>query len=911
MKYIFIIITLVLITNTAISQQKVTLNLREQSATTLLQEVARQSGLSIYFLPGETDTVQVSVTCKDAHPVKVIEDAIAETSLRMTVFENELYILTNKTIVTNLPAYLASLNNDESTLDEPSIVSPDRGKKQVASSEYKLYEIGQPGANSSATLSGKVIHFNTGETVAGATITIDNGATGTTTDRNGNYSLTLKPGFHELDIASMGIKNTKRKIRIHSDGVLDIETEEEIYLMEELTILSSRLNKVKETSMGVERFKMKDIKNIPTAFGEVDVLKAVLALPGVKSTGEVASGYNVRGSASDQNLILLDHSTIFNPTHLFGMLSVFNPDLVESMELYMSNIPAKYGGRIASVLDVSSKTGNSKEFSGSASLGLLSSRVALEGPLFSDKTTFTLGARTSNSDWILDLIPEGSGYNNGSAGFYDVNTGLQHKIDALNTLNLHAYFSRDRFSFEIDEQFSYQNLNLSAEWRHVVSPELIANYIAGYDSYSNKIANTTDSFVAYELNTDIRQVHAKADFDYFPVHNHLMNFGMSINGISLQPGNMQPYDATSMVVPNQLQNERAIETALYFNEEWIVMPELSISAGLRYSLYQLLGPKTYYTYSEGFLPSVSTVNDTVDFKGLFAKSYHGPEFRLSMRYSITDDLSVKAGFNTMRQNIHKISNSTVMSPTDTWKLSDRHIAPQTGIQIAWGIYKNLMNNTLNASIEMYYKTTDDYLDYRSGAQLIMNKHIETEVVSTQGRAYGVELALKKPGGKLNGWISYTYARTMLRQSDPLISNPVNKGDWYPADFDKPHDFKLVGNYKFTHRYSISTNVYYSTGRPITLPIAKYKFAGGDYIYYSDRNSQRIPDYFRMDASFNIEPSHNLTLLTHSTISIGVYNITGRDNVYSVYYKLQQGRLRGYQLSIFAVAIPYISYNIKF
>lgn len=909
--FLLLIISTVLCINTGISQQKVSLDLQAQSATVLLQEIGRQSGLTLYFLPGQTDTVQVTVICKDADPIVVLKKALRESQLTVSVFQNELYILANRNIVTELPALVASLNNEDEQIESQSNSSQSSGKAQVANSEYKLYEIGRPTTETTATLTGKVVHFKTGETVAGASITIENGATGTITDKDGNYRLTVEPGFHELTIASLGIKDTKRKIRIYSDGQLIIETEEEIFLMDELTILSSRLNKVKETSMGVERFKMNEIKNIPTAFGEVDVLKAVLALPGVKSTGEVASGYNVRGSASDQNLILLNHSTIFNPTHLFGMLSVFNPDLVDDMELYMSNIPAKYGGRIASVLDVSSRSGNEKEFSGSASLGLLSSRIAIEGPIGSEKTTFTLGARTSNSDWLLDLIPEGSGYNNGSAGFFDVNAGVRHQLNALNTLSVHGYFSRDRFSFEVNEQFSYQNLNISTEWRQIISPELFVKYIAGYDSYSNRIANTINSYNAYELSTGIRQVHARADFDWYPVHDHSVNFGLSVNGISLKPGTMNPGDPVSLVLPSQLQTETAIETALYISDEWIITPKLAVNAGLRYSFYQLLGPRTYYNYNEDFLPSLGSLTDTVDFRGLFLKNYHGPEVRLSARYSISDDLSVKAGFNTMRQNIHKISNSTVMSPTDTWKLSDMHVAPQTGIQLAGGIYKNISGNALSASAELYYKTTGNYLDYRSGAQLIMNNHLETEVVSTQGRAYGVELSLKKPVGKLNGWISYTYARTLLRQSDPAITNPVNKGNWYPADFDKPHDFKVVGNFKFTHRYSVSANVYYSTGRPVTLPVAKYKFAGGEYIYYSDRNSHRIPDYFRMDASFNIEPSHNLTLLTHSTISIGVYNITGRDNVYSVYYKLNQGRLKGYQLSIFAVAIPYISYNIKF
>lgn len=893
------------------SQRKVSIDLQNQTATKFLQEVALQSGLSIFYLTSETDSVFLSVKCELAEPISILQNSLKNSTLKISVFQQQVFVFRNRDIITDFPMLTAGLNEYKQISDSQTIKKNQFDKIQVAGSEYKLYEIGQPDAIESALISGKVRHFKTGETVAGASILIDKTSIGTTTDQGGNYNLNLQPGFYELKIAGMGIKTTKRQIRVYSSGKLDIETEEEVFQMNELTILSSRLNKVRETSMGVERFKMKEIKNIPAAFGEVDVLKAVLSLPGVKSSGEVSSGFNIRGSSSDQNLILLNHSTIFNPTHLFGLLSVFNPDMVEDMELYMSNIPAKHGGRIASVLDVSSRAGNAEKLSGSASLGLLTSRINVEGPLGNKNTTFIAGARASYSDWLLRLIPENSGYNQGSAGFYDLNASVKHKVNAENSLTVNGYFSRDHFSFEPKEEFSYQNLNLSAEWRHIIQPQLFVKYIAGYDHYSNGIIENDNPYTSFKLETSIKQIYARADFNWYPINKHSINFGINTNYINLQPGKINPNESSSLISTQKLQDENAIESALYISDEWIISPKISLNAGIRYTLYNMLGSRTYYKYNDNFLPSLTTLTDTVDFKGLFLKNYHGPEFRFSARYEFNNSLSVKVGINTMRQNIHKISNSTVMSPTDTWKLSDNYIKPQTGIQFAGGIYKNFAKNVYNASLETYFKTTDNYLDYRSGAQLIMNKHLETEVVDTEGQAYGVELSLKKLSGKLNGWISYAYARTMLRQSNPLITNPVNKGNWYPADYDKPNDFKLVANYKFTQRYSISCNVYYSTGRPITLPVSKYRFSGGEYIYYSDRNQYRIPDYFRMDAAFNIEPSHHLVLLTHSTLSFGVYNLTGRDNVYSVYYKLNNGKLKGYQLSIFGVAVPYISYNIKF
>ncbi len=346
-------------------------------------------------------------------------------------------------------------------------------------------------------------------------------------------------------------------------------------------------------------------------------------------------------------------------------------------------------------------------------------------------------------------------------------------------------------------------------------------------------------------------------------------------------------------------------------DTWDITQDLSVNAGIRYSMFNALGPREYNRYNPESLPSPATVTETVSKGGGAFQTYHGPEFRLSLRYEIRDGLSVKAGYNTMRQYIQKLSNTTVMSPTDTWKLSDANIRPQTGSQVAAGVYKNLFGNRVELSLEGYYKRMNNYLDYRSGAELIMNHTIETDVLETVGKAYGVELMLKKQTGMLNGWVSYTYSRTQLRQKDLRITEPVNNGNWYPADYDKPHEFKLVGNYKFTHRYSMSLNCDYSTGRPITLPVSKYHYGNGEYVYYSDRNKYRIPDFFRMDIAFNVEPSHHLTLLTHSMISFGLYNMTGRKNAYSVYYIAEEGKLKGYKLAIFGMPIPYVSYNIKF
>ncbi len=876
--------------------------------TAFLLEIGKQTELNVYFLKHETDPVFFKSDTLPKFEIESLRKVLEADSFRVSVFQNHVFVLKNKQISPFVAAMLRTDDNEKTTQSQSEITT----HGVTASSEYRIYDIGREGVSkdSLATVSGKVRHFKTGDIVQGATIQVLNLGAGAVTDQQGRFNMVLPKGFHELQVSGIGIINTRRQIRVLSSGNLDIETEEEVFEISELTILSSRLNKMRESTMGIERLRVSEIKNIPMAFGETDLMKAVLALPGVTSAGEVSDGFNVRGSSSDQNLILFNHSTIFNSTHLFGLLSVFNPDITEDVELFMSYIPARYGGRIASVLDVKTKNNIPKKLGGSASIGAHTSRIMLQGPVGS-KTSFVAGARVSYADWMLRLIPEEKSYSDGSAGFFDFNVSVKHQFNNQNTLSLHHYASKDHFYFDKSERYAYQNANFSAEWRQLISQSLVGKYIVGHDRFQNNIVNDENGYTAFHLSTGITQSFARADFDWYPRHDHTVNFGFSVQSTDLQRGNLEPFGDISLVLAEQLQKERTTEMAMYAGDEWEITSELTINAGLRYSLYQFMGPRTYFAYNPDFMPALNTITDTITATKGAIQHYHGPEFRLSARYLFGNDWSVKAGFNTMRQYIHKVSNATVMSPTDTWKMSDMHIKPQTGIQIAGGIFKNFFNNSLIASMEMYYKTTDNYLDYRSGANLIMNEHIETELVNTDAQAYGIELSLRKPTGKLSGWINYSYSRSVLRQSDPLIINPVNGGDWYPADFDKPHDFKLVSNYKFTHRYSISGNVFYSTGRPITIPIAKYRFSGGEYVYYSERNQHRIPDYFRMDASFNIEPSHHLARLTHSTISLGIYNITGRNNVYSVFFVSENGRIRGKQLSILGAAIPYVSYNIKF
>lgn len=913
-KNIWILLLIFIFPCLVIAQQKISIEANGQLISRVLQEIEKKSNYKIYYLPQQLDSLYTTVKITNEDPLKIIEKVIQPTSIKMSVFKQSVFLLENATISDQIVFSSKGKPIDWANSDFQSTLAYIQGDgDKLANSEYKVYEIGKRNGQetkSKHTVNGYIYDFQTGESLDGVTIVIQGSTVGTTTDSKGFYSLQLPAGNHQLLLSGINLNETKRLIHVYSDGELDIEMGLKEYALDEVTVTSSRMDNVKSAGLGTELLKMKEIKNIPTAFGEKDVLKVVMTLPGVKSGGEISSGFNVRGGATDQNLILFNDNIIFNPNHLFGLFSAFNSDIIEDMELYKSSIPAKYGGRISSVLDIYGREGNKEHFVGTASIGLLTSRITLEGPL-SKKTSILAGGRATYSDWLLGILPKKSGFQDGNAAFYDGNLMINHKFNDRDQLAISAYFSHDNFSFEDDgENYAYKNINGSIRWKHIFNPKFVSNYAIGWDHYQHETKDNSHAPSAYKLSFAIDHLFAKADFNYYLSNYHTLNFGLDASLYTIKPGKYMPTGDESLVLPDKIQKDKSLETAIYISDRWEVSSKLSLEYGIRYSLFNALGPRDYNMYDADYLPSTSTITGQ-DSKSGVLKTYHGPELRLSARYAFTNDFSIKAGINSQRQHIHKISNSTIMTPTDTWKLSDKYIKPQQGLQAAIGIYKNFLDGTIETSIEGYYKWLKDYLDYRNGSELIMNHHIETEVVPTKGKAYGVEVMIRKNKGKLNGWVSYTYARTLLRQNDKRISSPTNNGDWYPTDYDKPHEIKFVGNYKFTQRYSVSVNCDYSTGRPITVPVSKYEYTGGQFVYYSDRNAYRIPDYFRMDLSFNIEPSHRLTLLTHSTISIGVYNLTGRKNAHSVYYVNEAKEIKGYRLSIFGAPIPFISYNIRF
>ncbi len=883
-----------------------------------VQEIESRIDYHFYYNPVEIDSLHVSVRADQLTLKEVLDLALLNTSFRFTIDSlNSVFVYDKRfNIESNLPPDFFSQKKTETPAVEKEsadITKATPGVVLKSSLENKLFEVGAKSTNmhGKAILAGYVLDIKNGEPITGASVYIDTLRIGAVTDQFGYFTLSLPKGRHVLQVSAAGMKQTKRQIQLNADGKLDIELQDNVPTLKAVVVVAERSSNIRRMQMGVEQLNMKTIKKIPVLLGETDILRVVLTLPGVTSVGEASTGFNVRGGSADQNLILYNDATIYNPSHLFGFFSAFNADVVKSIDLYKSSIPEKYGGRLSSVLDVTPKNGNNKKFSGVGGIGLLTSKLTLEGPIIKDKTSFIIGGRTSYSDWLLHKIP-GDEFKNSQASFYDADLHINHTINQKNNFYLTAYMSNDRFKLNSDTTYKYGNRNLVLKWKHIFNNKFFATFSTGIDKYSYSVAGDANSINGYMLDFGISQFNFRADANYVASNNHSLDFGITSTRYRLQPGSYQPDGTQSLVVPNEMQQEQGLESAIYAGDKITISPKLALDLGIRYSIFNFLGPHDEYKYLDGVPKETNTLIDTVHHgKNDNIKTWHGPEYRTALRFTISDSASIKLSFNSTRQYIHLLSNTAVITPTDVWKLSDVNIRPQEGQQVSIGFYRNFKSNTIETSLEFYYKRMKYFLDYKSGASLVLNPHIETDVMTTKGKAYGAEVLVRKMSGKLNGWISYTYSRTMLKMDDSLAGQQVNNGEYYPANFDKPHNLNVILNYSFSHRYSMSFNVVYNTGRPITLPIAVFNLGGSQRIYYSERNQYRVPDYFRADIAFNIEGNHKIKKLAHNSWSLGVYNLTARKNPYSIYFIEENGAVKGYKLSVIGTAIPYITYNFRF
>jgi hypothetical protein len=793
----------------------------------------------------------------------------------------------------------------------PSSDNSDQDNRKTSSSAFinigNLADRNKPG---NAILTGYIVSSDTKEPVVGVTVFNQRLTLGTISNQYGYYSLSMPRGSHQLQFTFVGMKEKLVNINLNGPGEMNIEMNSTLIPLKETVVSADKNMVLKRYEVGAEKINITSFRLLPTSMGESDIIKSVLLLPGVQTVGEGSAGFNVRGGSADQNLILMDGSPLYNTSHFFGFFSAVNSDIIKDVTLYKGGIPSRYGGRISSILDISTREGNRKQFKGSAGISPITTHLLVEGPVKKDTSSFIITARTTYSNWIFKLINDPD-LRRSRASFYDINAKFSYDINRNNKLDFSSYMSHDSFRFNSDTVYSYDNSILIARWRHFFSSRFLSLVTLNNSNYRYDVSGESGTAEAFILSHRINSTGLKADFNYFLGRNEL-NFGTDLTWYGVIPGSYKPANDSSIVKPVTLAKERALETALYIDDKFVLNEFVSLNAGIRFSSFFTFGPETIFLYDPGLTKSRSSVTDSISYNaGHISKLYGGPEFRFSINFNLSNRSSLKVNYNRTRQYLHLLSNSTSISPTDTWKLSDYYLKPQTGDQYALGFYQMFHSRSIEASAEIYYKSIHNMVDYKGGTYLVMNDNIEQSLVGVEGKAYGLELMIKKPEGRVRWSLGYTFSRTFLRSTSNFKDEIINKGKWFPANFDKPNDLVATFNFLFSRRFSFSTNYTLSTGRPITYPVSSYYTNDIYIIYYSERNKYRIPDYSRLDMSFRFSGNLRSHKLANPNWTFSVFNLFGRQNVYSEYFNNINNKVVGYKLSVFGRAIPSLTLSFDF
>lgn len=889
----------------------ITLEFSNQSTKTVLDKIETLSNYRFYYDEKWLPKNLISGNY-EGKSIEYILDKIAEnTELNFFIDQEKIILTKNKMIYKSLPKNYFTKSGDENTASNKPILNDIDALKSG-----NLTFIGKETLNNTEdtyTLTGNLKNLKNGLPLNDVIVSNKSNKKTTVSDADGNYSIQANYGENTIEFEGQGMQKQTRKIIVYNNGQLDVALSEKINLLNEIVVKGKRRNNIRAAITGVTTIEAEGVKTVPLVLGERDVLKVALTIPGIKTAGEGSAGFNVRGGKEDQNLILLDNATIYNPAHFLGFFSAINPYATNRVDIYKGGIPVQFGGRLSSVFDIISKNGSTEKVKGEAGIGPVTSNITVSTPIVKNKSSLLIGARGTYSGWILKTLKEEK-LKNSQASFYDVITKYRHEFNKKNSVEGTFYYSKDKFSITSDSLFNYSNSLLSIKYNRTINDKhkgefnfTNSTYKFGID-YENSIKATNSFRFGYQIN----ETQGVLKMNYTLNPKNRITYGISGKLYKINPGTIHPTSSISLISSLDIADEKGLETALFVSNNYKISEKLLIDYGVRFSIFTALGPSIQKTYLEDKPLSEATVTEEKVFgNNDKIKRFSGFEPRISAKYSITDNLSIKAGYDKTYQYIHLLSTNTTQSPTDTWKLSDLNIDPQSGQQFSFGIFKSFNNSDLEASVEGYYKKSKNILDYKVGANIVLNQNLETELLQGEGKSYGVEFLLKKTDGKLNGWLGYTYSRAFIKLNSPFKEEMVNKGEYFPTNFDKPHDFSAVLNYKFTKRYSLSSNFTYQTGRPITYPVGKFVFGGADYTLYSDRNKFRIPDYYRLDIGINIEGNHKIKKLAHSFWNISVYNVLGRNNPYSVYFVTEKGKIKGYETSIFGIPVPTITYNFKF
>ena len=766
------------------------------------------------------------------------------------------------------------------------------------------------------TLSGTITEIASNETLIGVTVAVPALSTGVITNEYGFYSITLPKGSYELHISSLGYQDIIQTIDLSYDQKINFQLLEDAEQLEEVVVTEDieKLN-IRKPQMSVNSLSVETIKKIPVILGEADIIKSILLLPGVSNAGEGASGFNVRGGAVDQNLILLDEATIFNSSHLFGFFSVFNPDAIKDVKLFKGGIPSRYGGRVSSVLEIFQKEGNSKELKVNGGIGAVASRLLAEGPIIRDKAAFLIGGRASYAHLFLPLFDIDN-----TAYFYDLNTKLNFKLNESNNIFFSGYFGRDVFS--ISESFvnTYGNAVLNFRWNHLFSDKLFSNLSLIYSDYYYGLKL---DFVGFKWNSGIQNFNLKYDFKHYLSNNFQVNYGINNIYYRFNPGKIEPSDSESGIIENQLIQKYANEFAVYVDVEQNITEKLSLQYGLRLSNFIRLGQDELNVYENdnpvSFDPVLQIYKEADPIDVIYPErreqlaTYTNLEPRIALAYSLDANNSIKASYTRLAQYLHLISNTSSPTPLDVWTPSGPFIKPQLLDQYAVGYFKNLKEGDYSLETEVFYKDIQNRIDYIDGANLIANDAIEQVILNGEARAYGFELLLRKNRDRFQGWLAYTLSKSEQRTPGRNASETgINSGSWYNTPYDKTHDVSLYVNYELNEKWSFNSNFVFQTGQPTNYPIGQFEFQNLAVPYYGLRNKERLPAYHRIDFSATLTPRKNKGRKLKAEWVFSIYNLYNRRNAASIGFSRNgdTGVNEAVRTSIFGL-VPAATYNIKF
>lgn len=918
MKSLLVIVFFIIASFYGFGQQhgsKIICNYQNVAFTDFISDISAKSGIRIYYHFDSFKDQRISLTTDSVYLETALTQATKGLNVNLTWWNGSIVITHEKVVFTIIPDFLAQTSTSQSLTYSDDRISetekkyltgrrPDAvrtitvGKKTLAQNGHK------------AKVRGRVKDDDSGEPIIGATLYIEETGLGVASDYNGFFSLALKPGVYNARFDCLGQKSAIYILDIQSDGEFTVDMEKSVLQLDEVVVYGDKSMSVITRDAGLEKIPIKTLKELPMLMGERDIVKVSELLPGIVSVGEGTSGINVRGGNSDQNGFYINKIPIYNTSHVFGFFPAFNPDIVKDFSIYKGHIPAEYGGRISSVFNIIARQGNRKRFNVRGGINPITSNLTAEGPIIKDAGSVMLSVRSSYSDWILSRIDDPT-IRNSKARFNDFAFGLNFDPSAKNQFGVFTYYSSDNFKLSDINHYDYSNFGASADWRHTFSPSTRSELSIITSQYSFGTIDMNAPSLWYEHNYRISHYETRFNISHLLNDKNRIEGGLIGIGYDLNRGVVKPYGNESLRNPVNLGTEKGFEGTLYVSDTYDPFSWLNIYLGLRYSGFAPLGERTVYSYYENQPRDFRYIADTLLYSNLQPiKWYHGPEVRASVNFKTDAKGSVKFAFNQTRQNLFMLNNTVTIAPNTQWKLADAHLQPSVGKQLSFGIFRDFPKLNSEASVEVFGKTIAQITEFKDGASFTETAFIETIVLQGEQKAYGVELMLRKSTGRFNGWIAYTYSRSLIQVDGDEFWMKINEGDIYASNYDIPHSLNVVANYRFSRRFNFSTTTTYQKGRPVTYPLSVYYIDGIPVIEYSKRNEFRIPDYFRVDVSLAVEGNLKKKKLFHSSWMFGVYNATGRKNPLSIYFKSEDGKIKGYKYSIIGVPVFTVTWLFK-